>query len=238
MGEENSEKFLCPECGKKELEDLDWGFKCGNCGYKMRRFGEKEQPWPISKKIIALLEIVVWTPLIILFLVPLLFYFFVLFAICFYMAVDIHNIIHIYYISGLNSDMELEIESLSRMVLYVVLSLALIDLTGLISEQYLVPASKHISCAIKYIWYGNCQITTSVKENRAKSDRRYIAKVITISVILVLMHTFYGIFDCSDNIKNITPAFATLISGCLFGAAAILIAVGLWKVLDSKGEGD
>lgn len=227
--EENSEKFLCPKCGKKELEDQDWGLKCINCGYiilkkkeledldgglKCRNYEysilrekELEKPWSILQAIRRL-------PPIIIYLLPIITYFIVLLVICCYMIADTLNMYTSYTI---------DLESLSHMVLYVIISLALLDLTSLISTQYLCPISKYLKG----------ESDTRSDAELEKDDRRYIAKVITISVILVLMHTFHNIFKCPT---TMTTDFAVFIAACLFGAAAVLIAVGLWKVLDSKGD--
>lgn len=210
MGGENSKKFLCPECGKKELEDLEGGFKCGNCGYKMQRFvyeKELEKPWSILQAIGRL-------PPIIIYVLPIITYFIVLFLICCSMVADALN---------LCTGATITLEFLSRMVLYVIISLALLDLTSLISTQYLCPISEYLKG----------KSDTRPDDKLEKDDRRYIVKVITISVILVLMHTFHNIFKCPE---SMTADFAVFIAACLFGAAAVLIAVGLWKVLDSKGD--
>ncbi|KAF5418731.1 MAG: hypothetical protein C5S49_01290 [Candidatus Methanogaster sp.] len=218
MSAENSEKFLCPKCGKQELEELEWGLKCRNCGYEMRRM-VTDKPWSMPRfiRLVSLLTI---------YLIPVIVYSLILLVICGYMLWDIYAML------GLIWEIPGEV-LLSKMVLYIVLLLALLDFTDLISERFVVPLI--------------LEIIGAPIDDGMRDKRNYVVTVVTMSVILILMHTFHKLFeykppDTSNwdypfvGYSLMTISFAVLIFACLFGAAAVLIAVGLWKMLDSKGD--
>ncbi|MCD4791117.1 MAG: hypothetical protein K8R37_14070 [Bacteroidales bacterium] len=233
MNEEKSGNFLCPKCKKRELEYLEWGFKCKNCGYEIQKNIKKD--WTISMKIRALLTTILWSPFYLFYIIPIFVYFFVLFVICGYIITDVYSIMtSSFYIFDFSHENNDNIILLSRLILYIILSLALLDLTGLISNQYLAPAVNYFTKVIKYIKYGDNQTRIELSHELLKkeSDRNYISKVIIISVILILMHTFYELFESPTT----TFALAALIFSSLLGAAAVLIAVGLWKKYDSWTE--
>lgn len=209
MDDENSEKFLCPKCGEHELEDLGWGLKCRNCGYAMPRLASiEEEPWSVS-------QFIKCAPLLVIYLLPIIIYSFILLVICCYTLYDICSVLYFKH-------EEFEIGFLSTMVLYIILLLTLMDLTRIAFERFLKPVLDDI---------GGRPNPKSPKERR-DDTRTYITTVIAMSIIFILMHTFYKMFECS----NVTISFAVLILACLLGAAAVLIAVGLWKKLDSESD--
>lgn len=220
MDGENSEKFLCPKCGEQELEDRGWGLKCRNCGYEIQRIAINK-PWSMPR-------FVRLVPLLTIYLLPIMVYSLILLIICGYMLWSVYSMLYsIWQIPGAGEVM------LSRMVLYIVLLLALLDFTDLISERFVIPLIYEI-------------IGAPMPEGR-RNNRKYVVTVVTMSVILILMHTFHKLFeyklpDFSDveypfvEHSIMTVSFAVLIFACLFGAATVLIAVGLWKMLDSKGD--
>lgn len=218
MDKENSEKFLCPNCGEQELEDMGWGLKCRKCGYEVQRMAI-DKPWSMPRFIKLV-------PLLTIYLIPIIVYSLILLVICGYMLLDIYSMLFIGVIPG-------EV-MLSKMVLYIVLLLALLDFTDLIGERFVIPLILEI-------------IGAPISDGGVRDNRKYIVTVVTMSVILILMHTFHKLFDykppdISDaeylfvEYSLMTVSFAVLIFACLFGAAAVLIAVGLWKMLDSKGD--
>jgi hypothetical protein len=218
MGEEDYEKFECPDCHEWELEDLGRGLKCGNCGYEVQRLsGIQLQLERQSKYLLSLFAFTIY-------LIPILIYFLIALAICGYMLCDTYNLL-----SSYRSSDEFIAEIMSPIILYILLSLAIMDLSALVAEQYL----KRIS--FKCFWGIPIPVDVESPPPRQglEESRRYIAKLIAISIVLILMHIFHKILACSDNIDL---SFAVLITGCLFGASTVLIAVGLWKILDSKGD--
>ena len=109
--------------------------------------------------------------------------------------------------------------------MYIVVSLALMELTGLISKQYLAPLYDHICSALKYKTL-EIPIESESQVVKMEKDKVYMAKVITFAVIFILMHTFYILFEKTE----ISIALALLIFASLIGSAAILLAVGTWAI--------
>jgi tRNA(Ile2) C34 agmatinyltransferase TiaS len=205
-----SERYQCPKCGEQEFEGFDWGFKCRNCGYEIQHIKELETG-PLLKYINK--------PLQAIYVLPLIVYFYILLTICGYIVWDIYSMLH-------SNDMVFEISFLSRMVLYTLLSMALMDLTAIILERFVYPIFPGLQ--------GDYKLERSAEEIKKEESRTriYITTMVTMSVILILMHTFYKIFECSE----VTMSLAVLIMACLFGSAAVLIAIGLWKKLDSESD--
>lgn len=206
----NSKLVQCPNCDKYELEEFDWGIKCGNCGYEVPRIEER--------KIDPLLKYIK-KPLVVIYALPLIVYFSILLTICGYIIWDIYYMLY-------SENVAFESAFLSRIVLYTLLSMALMDLTVIIFERFLYPICPRLQ--------GDYELERSPEEIKKaeNSARVYITTLVTMSVILILMHTFYKIFECS----NVTTDLAMLIMACLFGSAAVLIAIGLWKKLDSESN--
>ena len=202
MGDGNSKKFLCPKCGKKELENVNGGFKCRNCGYTMH---EEPRHHYLDK----------------LQLIPALVYGLVAFILCIYIVWDVCYFFLRFYCPN----NEFMIEFISRAVLYMLLSLAILDLTALVKSQYVDPFTR--------IPIDESELDEKELEHKKreliKDDRRYITKLITISVVLILMHIFHTILIHPDNID-------ISVGECIIGTAAVLVAVGVWKVLDSKSD--
>lgn len=217
----NSKESICPECGKPELEDVGWGFKCRSCGYEIQfdtpnqiQFDTPKQiQFDTPKRLLAFI-VVHGMPILLYFLFTSVLFIYLIYY-TFYLFLD-HPCLH--------DDRMIEV--ISRLVLFILLSLAVMDLNALIISQYVrrIWVEKH-----KKIWGRLPVFCMDIPDagEAIKEDRRYIAKVIAISVVLILMHTFYMILTHPSNVY--------LSAGeCLIGAAAVLIAVGLWKVLDSK----
>ena len=173
MDEGDSEKFECPICHKLELENSERGFKCRNCGYEIQRLSgiPLQQLERQSKYFLSLFGFTIY-------LIPILIYFIIALAICGYMLYDTY-----YLLNGYHSSDEFIAEILSPMILYILLLLAIMDLSALVSEQYL----KQIH--FKYFLGIPIPNTVDVLSPRQKSveSRRYISKLIAISIILILI---------------------------------------------------
>lgn len=219
MDVKNSEKFLCPNCGEQELEDVGWGLKCRNCGYEIQIDN------PRMVQIDTPIGLVTFT---VVHLIPIILYFSFALILC---AYTLWYTCHLF----LNYNSLLEdhvvdpmIKVISTIVLFILLSLAIMDLNTLIIAQYVRRIGLKKGKKIWGILPAFCMDIPDAAE-AVKDDRRYIAKVIAMSVVLILMHTFYIILT--------HPSEVYLSAGdCLLGAAAVLIAVGVWKVLDSKSD--
>ena len=229
MSTENSEKFTCPKCGEQELEDLEWGLKCRNCGFELQRSNKPRFKFTQS----VILYIRSWCKYILLWIrheskyvaslagmtiyfIPLLSYFVIVLAICIYILWDTYHLMGGYpQIDGTFIH-----DILSQIILYILLLLAIMDLSALVAKQYIF--------RIKFKFFYIIPIPVEIKtpEDGSKEDREYLSKLIIIGVALIIMHVFHNILIGSD----------INCSGYLLGAAAVLIAVGVWKVLDSKGE--
>jgi len=229
MGETDHKLYLCPKCGEQKLEEAGRGLKCRNCGYEIQPItGLQFAKWAhISKSVwIQIVKVMFSLPrdiagilLRAIYLVPVILYSFILLAICGYAVWDISHSM-VLHPPGL-----LEVESggalLSRMVLYIILLLALMDLTEIIVERFLHPI------------YPELIRDKESDKKKKENTRAYLTTVATISVIFILMHTFYKLFDPDTTVDM---PFAVLILACLIGAAAVLIAIGLWKKLDSEND--
>lgn len=221
MDVENSEKFLCPKCGEQELEDVGWGLKCRNCGYELQRKPldelQRKPPVQFDTPILLLLFTVVH-------LIPIILYFLFALILCGYILWHTCHLFLNY--SDLQDDSMITV--ISTIILFILLSLAIMDLNALIISQYVRRIWLEKDKKIWRILPVFCMDIPDDSE-AVKDDRRYIAKVIAMSVVLILMHTFYIILT--------HPSEVYLSAGdCLLGAAAVLIAVGVWKVLDSKSD--
>ncbi|PXF56722.1 MAG: hypothetical protein C4B59_16480 [Candidatus Methanogaster sp.] len=219
MDAENSEKFLCSNCGEQELEDVGWGFKCRNCGYAIQRDN------PPMVQIDTPIGLFTFT---VVHLIPIILYFSFALILCGY---TLWYTCHLFlnYNDLLNDPViDPMIKVISTIVLFILLSLAIMDLNTLIIAQYVRRIGLEKDKKIWGILPVFCMDIPDASE-AVKDDRRYIAKVIAISVVLILMHTFYIILT--------HPSGVYLSAGdCLLGAAAVLITVGVWKVLDSKSD--
>jgi DNA-directed RNA polymerase subunit RPC12/RpoP len=216
MDGENSEKFLCPKCGEQELEDLGWGIKCQNCGYAMPRPRGGIRTWlkRNSKYIPSLVGLIIYST-------PILAFFLMGWVICIYILYDAYHTLCSYP----NANFIFEI--VAPIILYMLLSLAILDLGSLVARQYLDKIK------FKFFYCIPIPIGT-VGGGSREEDREYLSKLIVIAVVLILMHIFHKILTCPDH--DIELPLVILITGCLFGAAAILMAVGVWKLFDSKGD--
>lgn len=225
MDVENSEKFRCPNCGGQEYEDLGWGLKCRKCGYEIQLEPLDEIQLEPHVQFDTPIRLLLFT---VVHLIPIILYFLFALILCGYILWHTCHLFLNY--NGLLDDPAVDpmIKVISTIVLFILLSLAIMDLNTLIISQY-----------VRRIWLENDKKIWGIlpvfcmdipdDSEAVKDDRRYIAKVIAMSVVLILMHTFYIILT--------HPSGVYLSAGdCLLGAAAVLIAVGVWKVLDSKSD--
>jgi hypothetical protein len=102
-----------------------------------------------------------------------------------------------------------------------------VELTQLFSKRYIVPAYDRFVNVYKFekldIIYSEETPLDIIKD-----EKFYIIKVITLSIVFILMHTFSSIFDITAS-AEISWKFVFLIFVCLIGSAMILIAIGFWE---------
>lgn len=205
---------FCPNCNTHGLEDSGEEIKCKNCGYTIQRLIKKHSHVPLHR---TLFEIFLRSPIFVIYFAPILVYSVILVAVCFFITEDVGAIL------SLNLYKDNLPEIISKMILYIVVLLALMELTQLIYKQYSDQAFNLIAAAIRH---GNLDVefADDTPLDKLKNNKIYTIKMITLAVIFILMHVFYMLFD-----KDISMESAMLIFGCMFGSAAILIAIGLWE---------
>ena len=212
------------------MEEVSWGYRCKKCGYAIQSFILLQR---ITKFVLLRIKLF----LVYIQLLPIITYSIILFIVCFYILKSTLYLAGVLWsVPAIVNDLtnttiiseicvehkELTIGFLSTMVLYILLLLALLDLTSLMLDRFWYPFLH------KYTHEEEEPISEAEERKAAASSREYLTTVLIISIILVVMHTFYKIFECSE----VTSSLAELIFACLVGAAALLIAVGLWKKLD------
>jgi hypothetical protein len=213
MAEEN-EKF-CPTCKKQELRYENGHYECTDCG-NVSTIVDRAKPFSISK-VLFLLKLCLRIPYILIYLAPTIVYFLILLATCYFMLSETWNLLFVEPSNG--SFVKTTDQILGTFILFILISMALMELTSLISEQYLDPAAEFILRAYEFETFDVPTPKYSASQ-LASNDKRYTTKVLTLAVIFIVMHIFYEFFTGKDSM-----AYAVLIVGSLLGCAVILIAI-------------
>jgi hypothetical protein len=210
---------LCPKCGKDDFEDSGKAIICKNCGYIIERPTRAPRTW--------LSNIIIYLPLFVfagILIVPFFVYLFSGGVVLYLIATDIITI----FTSASKPN---SIDIISKLILYLIVCLALMELTQLIYKQYLGPAWDMI---VIHLDYG--EATDQIESTKIENDKSYAIKVIALAVIFILMHTFYMLFNDVLITHQRYTEYVLLIFGCLLGSAAILIAIGYWEKNSQLGK--
>jgi DNA-directed RNA polymerase subunit RPC12/RpoP len=212
---------LCPKCGKDFLEDLENELRCKNCGFSLG----KTRPLEAKEAFKTLIAIFGG---IIFYITPLLVIYGIIIIIFYYILVDIHIILFV------KPDRFLEPETLAKMILYLTVSMGLMDLASLISNQYLRRSLEIIlelaeKLTSRQVSSNYCkqeiQLSTPEEKDNLQAEKIYISKVLTFTTVFILSHILYVLFK-NEQISRDLSYF--VIAGML-GSSAVLISIGLWN---------
>jgi hypothetical protein len=216
---EKCDKLICPNCKKQELRYENGHYECTDCGNVIVEYGndivDRAKPFSVNK-ILFLLKLCLRLPYILIYLAPAIVYILILLATCFFLLSETWNLLA-------EPSIKTTDQILGTLILFILISMALMDLTSLIFRQYIYPSWDKILLAYQFETF-DVPYPVIPEERLESEDKRYIIKVLTLAVIFILMHIFYEFFTGKDSIE-----YAVLIVGSLLGCAVMLIAIKFYK---------
>lgn len=201
----------CPSCFSDCLEDLGDIIICSNCNYKIYKkeirekedveieIAENKKTVDDNKNAIFIIKI--------LYIFPIMLFFFIL------IAIGLLSMKEIFSTSTIINEAKISIEIIDKLIIYFFLMLALIDFSILILQEYVRPLV--------------IPTEEPTMEEKCFRNKIYLEKLMIFGMILIILDIFSKIFS-NGNDQDIKTV--------LIGVSIVIISIGIWKYLSFKAE--